>query len=333
MYRRIRHWISRHKKQMAVTTVFCVVAVVAIGLFIHQDQKKQASLQITAGNSHDVGNSYREITYKGKKYRYNSLVRTILYAGIDEEETLTESKQYGSKGRADSIALVIMDKQKKKITILPINRDTMTQVRRYSLNGNDNGLYTTHIGYAYAYGNGGKVSCENLMESVSLLLGGITIGDYVVTSQASMPYINDLADGVRVTVPNDDLAERYPEFCQGNQVTLTDENVTPYLQYRNAEDAFSNEGRMERQKTFVTAFLNQMKQMSTGTLDDKWDELGDMEDYLQTSITRNKYLDLVTLMKSLDFPMRITIPFRERIRRESFMMNLSRMKRVCRRRF
>ena len=223
------------------------------------------------------------------------------YAGIDEEETLTESKQYGSKGRADSIALVIMDKQKKKITILPINRDTMTQVRRFSLNGNDNGLYTTHIGYAYAYGNGGKVSCENLMESVSLLLGGITIGDYVVTSKASMPYINDLADGVRVTVPNDDLAGQYPEFCQGNQVTLTDENVTPYLQYRNAEDAFSNEGRMERQKTFVTAFLNQMKQMSTGTLDDKWDELGDMEDYLQTSITRNKYLDLVTLMKSLDF--------------------------------
>ena len=286
---------------MMVTTVFCAAAVAAIGLFIHQDQKKQASLQIIAGNSHDVGNSYREITYKGKKYRYNSLVRTILYAGIDEEETLTESKQYGSRGRADSIALVIMDKQKKKITILPINRDTMTQVRRYSLNGNDNGLYTTHIGYAYAYGNGGKVSCENLMESVSLLLGGITIGDYVVTSQASMPYINDLADGVRVTVPNDDLSERYPEFCQGNQVTLTDENVTPYLQYRNTEDAFSNEGRMERQKTFVTAFLNQMKQMSTGTLDDKWDELGDMEDYLQTSITRNKYLDLVTLMKSLDF--------------------------------
>ena len=286
---------------MMVTTVFCAAAVAAIGLFIHQDQKKQASLQIIAGNSHDVGNSYREITYKGKKYRYNSLVRTILYAGIDEEETLTESKQYGSRGRADSIALVIMDKQKKKITILPINRDTMTQVRRYSLNGNDNGLYTTHIGYAYAYGNGGKVSCENLMESVSLLLGGITIGDYVVTSQASMPYINDLADGVRVTVPNDDLSERYPEFCQGNQVTLTDENVTPYLQYRNTEDAFSNEGRMERQKTFVTAFFNQMKQMSTGTLDDKWDELGDMEDYLQTSITRNKYLDLVTLMKSLDF--------------------------------
>ena len=258
-------------------------------------------MQITAGNSHDVGNSYRELTYKGRKYRYNSLVRTILYAGIDDTDVLTESKQYGNKGRADSIALVILDKQKKKITILPINRDTMTQVRRYSLNGNDNGLYTTHIGYAYSYGNGGKVSCENLMEAVSLLLGGITIGDYVVTSQASMPYINNQADGVTVTVPNDDLAEQYPELYQGNKVTLNDKNVTSYLQYRDTEDTFSNEGRMERQKTFVTSFVNQLKQMSSGTLDDKWDELGDMEDYLQTSITRNKYLDLVTLIKNLDF--------------------------------
>lgn len=301
LYRRIRHWFRKHKKEIAAITAVCILAAVGIGLLIRQELQKQASMQIAAGNSHDVGNSYRELTYKGKKYRYNSLVRTILYAGIDEEDVLTESKQYGNKGRADSIALVVMDKQKNKITILPINRDTMTQVRRYSLNGNDNGLYTTHIGYAYAYGNGGKVSCENLMEAVSLLLGGITIGDYVVTSQASMPYINNLADGVTVTVPNDDLADQYPELYQGSKVTLTDHNVTSYLQYRNTEDAFSNEGRMERQKSFVTAFVTQMKQMSSSTLNDKWDELGDMEDYLQTSITRNKYLDLVTLLKNLDF--------------------------------
>ena len=206
LYRRIRHWILKHKRQIAATAAVCVVAAGGIGLLIRQQLQKQESMQITAGNSHDVGNSYRELTYKGKKYRYNSLVRTILYAGIDEKDVLKERKQYAVSGRADSIALVVMDKQKGKITILPINRDTMTQVRRYSMNGNDNGLYTTHIGYAYTYGNGGKVSCENLMEAVSLLLGGINIGDYVVTSQASMPYINNLADGVTVTVPNNEIS-------------------------------------------------------------------------------------------------------------------------------
>ena len=51
------------------------------------------------------------------------------------------------------------------MTILSINRDTMTDIRRYTMNGNDKGLYTTHIGYAYSYGDGGKVSCESLCEA------------------------------------------------------------------------------------------------------------------------------------------------------------------------
>lgn len=85
LYRRIRHWILKHKRQIAATVAVCVVAAGGVGLLIRHQLQKQESMQITAGNSHDVGNSYRELTYKGKKYCYNSLVRTILYAGIDEE--------------------------------------------------------------------------------------------------------------------------------------------------------------------------------------------------------------------------------------------------------
>ena len=93
LYRRIRHWILKHKRQIAATAAVCVVAAGGVGLLIRQQLQKQESMQITAGNSHDVGNSYRELTYKGKKYRYNSLVRTILYAGIDEKDVLKERKQ------------------------------------------------------------------------------------------------------------------------------------------------------------------------------------------------------------------------------------------------
>ena len=41
--------------------------------------------------------------------------------------------------------------------------------------------------------------------------------------------------------------------------------------------------------------------MSTGDLEDRWTDLSNMEDYLQTSITRNKYLDLVSLIQDLEF--------------------------------
>jgi anionic cell wall polymer biosynthesis LytR-Cps2A-Psr (LCP) family protein len=174
-------------------------------------------------------------------------------------------------------------------------------VRRYSLTGNDRGLTTTYLAYAYSYGDGGKVSCENLCEAVSLLMGGIPIREYIVTNQDSMPYINNLAGGITVTVPNDDLEELYPEFSKGRQVTLTDENIETFLRYRDITKTFSNEGRMERQKAYITAYIEKVQQMDLSQIVETWDALEEMEDYLQTSITKNKYLDLAEYLQAVEF--------------------------------
>ena len=80
---------------------------------------------------------------------------------------MEESEQYGNKARADTIALVVMDEKKEKMSILSINRDTMTDIRRYTMNGNDKGLYETHLGYAYSYGDGGEVVKKSLRGSIS----------------------------------------------------------------------------------------------------------------------------------------------------------------------
>lgn len=92
-----------------------------------------------------------------------------------------------------------MDEKKKKMSIVSINRDTMTQIRRYSMSGNDQGLYTTHLGYAYTYGDGGDVSCESLCEAVSLLFGEITVtftalGSVVILEKAPIVSKNLEAD-------------------------------------------------------------------------------------------------------------------------------------------
>jgi anionic cell wall polymer biosynthesis LytR-Cps2A-Psr (LCP) family protein len=286
---------------MTLTVLICLVAVLGFGIFAYKEQQKQRSLQVTAGNSHDVGSSYRNITYKGEEYRYNNLVTNVLYAGIDSDGVMKATAQYGNKARADSIALVVMDRLNEKLTVLYINRDTMTKIRSYSLNGNDNGLYTSHIGYAYSYGDGGKVSCEGLCEAVSLLLGNIPVKRYVVTNKNSMPYINQLVGGITLTVPNDDLEEQYPEFARGAVVTLNEKNVSTFLQYRDTEEEFSNEGRMERQRAYVTAYVEAAQQMNYNELESAWNSLEDMEDYLQTSITRSQYLDLAEHLSGLSF--------------------------------
>ena len=289
------------KKQRIASLIICICVFAVAAFVIFTQLQSQRSQQISSRNPHDVGSGYRDVVYNGQKYRYNNRITTILYAGIDSFGKMEESVQYGVEARADSIALVVLDDKNNKMSIVLISRDTMTDIRRYSMNGTDRGLYKTHLGYAYSYGDGGKVSCENLCEAVSLLFGDIPVNRYVVTNQDSMPYINDLAGGVTVTVPNDDLVEQYPQLYEGAQVTLTDETVRPFLQYRDTLVDFSNDGRMARQKAFVKAYIDKMKSLEQNKLEDILDSMDNMEEHLQTNITRNQYIGLADLVKSTEF--------------------------------
>lgn len=123
----------------------------------------------------------------------------------------------------------------------------------------------------------------------------------IVTNQDSMPYINNLVDGVTVTVPNNDLSDQYPEFYEGNQVTLDDSNIRDFLQHRDTDTEFSNEGRIERQKVYMSAYVDKIKSLDESKLEDTWNSLDSMKDYLQTNITRNQYLKFIKLIRKVDF--------------------------------
>ena len=293
----------RHRKKYRgrrnMVTLFIIAAVcLTLGIAAVQKLRQQEAMKITANNAHDMGNSYREIEYRGKKYRYNFLVTSVLFAGLDTEEELRESRQYGNKPRTDSVYLAIFDKQNKKLSMLALSRDTMTNIRRYSLNGNDNGMSVSHLGYAYSYGDGGNVSCRNLCEAVSEMLGGIPVLDYVIAGQKAVPFLNGLMGNISLTVPNEDLQDIYPELVKGKEVTLTEENVITFLRYRDTEKPFSNEGRMERQKAYIRAYIKTVKDTSVDKAEKIWTSLEEERNhYFQTSITRNKYLNMIDLLQ------------------------------------
>ena len=297
---RMRRWMRHNKKFAAAAALLCIVVLSAGGFFLLHSQKEQSRLHVTAGNSVDMKGGYRTITWKDKEYQYNSLITTVLYAGLDSTDPLKASETYSNKARADSISVVILDKKKKKMSILALNRDTMTEIRRYTRTGEDMGTYVSHLGYAYSYGDGGEVSCEDLKEAVENLLG-ISIDEYAVTNQSSITSINDLVGGVTVTVPNDDLPAMYPELKKGAVVTLDDSNVKDFLQHRDTAADFSNEGRIERQQAYVTAYVDLLKNRLASEPDQLWQEIGQMNDYLQTSITKNKYLSLARLLEKVSF--------------------------------
>lgn len=50
-------------------------------------------------------------------------------------------------------------------------------------------------------------------------------------------------------------------MAEGAQVTLDDSNIKDFLQYRNTEESFSKKGRMQRQKAYLTAYVEKIQSM------------------------------------------------------------------------
>lgn len=295
-HKRHHHRKSIHqRKKQKMLILGLAAAVVFVGLaatVVVNKLKEQKNYHVTGANSVDVGAGYRYTEYNGKKYQYNNRVTTLLYAGLDSFDELKQTATYGDKARADSIMLIVLDEASKKMSVVAINRDTMTEVHRFSRNGGDLGTYVTHLGYAYANGDGGTASCENLKTAVSTLFNNLPIDGYMVSNQTSIVMINDLVGGVTVTVPNNDLATQYPELTEGNIVTLDESNVRAYVQQRDTAVDFSNEGRIERQKSFVLSFMDEFGTLVKKNSTQVWDKLEECSDWMQTDITKNRYLSL-----------------------------------------
>lgn len=290
-HRKSRH----HRKKQKMLILGLAAAVIFVGLaatVVVNKLKEQKNYHVTGANSVDVGVGYRYTEYNGKKYQYNNRVTTLLYADLDSFDELKQTATYGDKARADSIMLIVLDEASKKMSVVAINRDTMTDVHRFSRNGGDLGTYVTHLGYAYANGDGGTASCENLKTAVSNLFNNLPIDGYMVSNQTSIVMINDLVGGVTVTVPNNDLATQYPELTEGNIVTLDESNVRAYVQQRDTAVDFSNEGRIERQKSFVLSLMDEFGTLVRDNSTQVWDELEECSNWMQTDITKNKYLSL-----------------------------------------
>ena len=76
---------------------------------------------------------------------------------------------------------------------------------------------------AYSYGDGGEVSCENLVNAVETLLGDITINEYVVANRSSKTEIHALADGLMAYMGEfADLMQKDPNMAVQEEQIMRD---------------------------------------------------------------------------------------------------------------
>lgn len=290
----------REKRINILTTVLIAAVVVVVGLIVINGLRGN-DVDTTASRVSNTG-AYRNLTVDGKNYRYNNLIENVLYIGIDSEGAMETSQAYGSAPRSDVVMLVVMDKYHKTLSILSFNRNTMLEIRQYDVEGNPLTPVEEQLAYAFAAGNGGTRSCEITADAISDLLGGIPVDRYVVMNRSSLPYINQMLGGVTVTLPDDSLARQFPGLTAGNTVTLTDEQAAAFVRYRDTDQAFSNNDRMERQKVFVLGAIDKLEENVLQDPEQTWEQMNDsnMSDYVMTNITQGQYLNYVNILEDLD---------------------------------
>ena len=201
---------------------------------------------------------------KKKKYFFEHPVKTYLLMGTDasgNEEGIGDDYQ-GSM--ADTLMLVMVDDEEQSYGILQLNRDTITEVPLLQADGTSYASTDEQLCTAHWYGKDKKAGCENTVQTVSDMLGGLPIDGYYALQMEAMPILNEAVDGVTVTFP-EDMTEIDPKMKKGATLTLTDAQAEALLHTRMGLKDDRNSERMKRQKLFMDAFMEKARTKMSDT--------------------------------------------------------------------
>ncbi len=226
-----------------------------------------------------------DVSYNGKKYRYNTSVKTYLFLGIDEEGTVAESTGGFSGGQSDAMFLLVTDADNEKISVISINRNTMATVDVYDLLDNPIRQETMQICLQHAYGDGGRNSCLRAADAVSRLFYNIPINGYVSLNMDGIPILNDAVGGVTVEVM-DDLKNQSlgVSLKAGETVTLNGNEAYVYIRSRDINEFDSATRRLERQEQYLWKLFTQIQDKALTSKRSILEIHDKVEDYLVASI-------------------------------------------------
>ena len=108
--------------------------------------------------------------------------------------------------------------------------------------------------------------------------------------------LGDLIGTVDVVVPNNDLEDQ--GFPEGATVTIDSSNLETFVRSRDIHTDFSNEARMQRQEAYINAAIGKIKNLLIEDTNTAWQFVQQAEGYVLTDITRNRYLNLVKILKN-----------------------------------
>ena len=230
------------KKIAAVLICLLLLAGLVAGALYYQNQADNEQIE-NDGMAENAPVEIKTLTYQGEEVSLKKHIQTVLLIGTDNEgneSTVPEGfTAFYNYNQADFIMLLVVDQDLKRIEMLQINRDTMTDVPWLDVIGNYGGTNFEQLCLSYNSGSGGIDSCQNTVDAVSGLLFNAPIQGFIQIPMTALPMINDLVGGVTVFV-EEDMTAVDPAFVQGATVRLKGSQAERFVRARMALENDTN---------------------------------------------------------------------------------------------
>lgn len=242
-----------------------------------------------------------QILYKGRKYQYNSDIMSFVIMGIDTMDTVEELMTNGENGgQSDMIFIALMNPHTSKIQLIAVNRNLMTNIHMYAKDGTYVGTEVGQITLQHAYGTGGADSCEKMVSAIDNVMYMIPIHGYFAMNMGAISKLNDAIGGVEITAL-EDIRHKGTDISKGEVITLLGEDAFWYTKYRDWTVEGSADQRLLRQKQYLYAFVNKLKQMVKQDISLPLDLYNIVADYCVTDISMDKVTYLASIAMNYSF--------------------------------
>lgn len=227
------------------------------------------------------------VLYGGKRYKRNSYIKAVLGIGVDRRGNLDAKNDIAENGQSDAVFLAVHDTARNRLKILMLQRDLFIPITKP-----DGKTVYDHLSLSWAFGDGAEQSAAVTRSAVERMLIGVPIDHYIAVDMELIGDIAETAGGITVTVPNDELAKKYPEWKRGEKVTLTKDTALKFLRYRDKGLDASPVFRMQQHRAFMLGFYSSLKKkakQNSGVISDLYDV---MSSHMITDMTKGEFLKL-----------------------------------------
>ena len=269
---------------IAILLVSTVIILTAVGRNAMTDDGSNIDASTLGATSEDGG----MIRYKGKLYKYNKDISSVLLIGVDDldkETAIHDANENGSQ--SDVNILAVLDPRSKKLTLISISRDTVCEIEVLDADGNSEGTAKAQLALSYSYGDGAESSCELTTEAVSKIFYDLNIPAYGSIYMDGIVDLVNTIGGVTVT-------------SGGKQLKLDGDRAKQYIQYREYTVEGNNE-RMQRQSQVIKALVYKMIYMAKSDPKSILDIYGTVKNNATTNLDASKIVYLARQVAKLNF--------------------------------